>query len=662
MLVAGFLVILLRSEAVTVVPLEAPRVIIGTDEDADVRPPADAPWPGRLAIATLGASHELTSDGPVHPTLAGRTVRRHLLRPGDSLGHGCYELKFVAAAGVTPAPRPAAPGRRQELNALLVLARRCHARVGTETLLEEVLECLLELCSARRGCVLLTKDEIEALGWEPGEPTLPVCVTGTSARFTVAVSRQMTGTGPDPVSRQVLQRVGSTGTSLLVPDVARDPATRASASLAVQGVRSVLAVPLKRAGQMVGLIYIDSLGSRRPLAIEDQQLLEGAAEHVVAALTSTAQQRRLEREARSARAVAHQESARHHDPTGLVVASSSMARVIDQLVRVAVQDTTVLLLGESGTGKELLARVLHQRSPRHAGPFVAVNCMAFAPDLVESELFGHEKGAFTGATAAHIGRFELAHGGTLFLDEVGELDPRVQVKLLRVLQEKTIERVGSGRSRAVDVRLVCATNADLKRAIAAGRFREDLYYRIAVFPIRIPPLRERPDDVPALVEHFLRDLSTRMGRVIGEVEPEALALFSRYPWPGNVRELRNVIERAFVLARSSVLTRAVLPDDLVQGVSPSAAPPAEPQEAPASRLTFAQALQEFERTLILGRLRDNDGNVARTSRDLDLPRSTLYRKLQEWGKLRRTGPGHGSADHDGATTGPSRRGQDPGSS
>ena len=242
----------------------------------------------------------------------------------------------------------------------------------------------------------------------------------------------------------------------------------------------------------------------------------------------------------------------------LVARDPSMKRVVEQVHRVAPRDTTVLLLGESGTGKEVLARLLHEQSPRNQGPFVAVNCAALTESLLESELFGHEKGAFTGAISRHEGRFEQADGGTLFLDEVGETSPALQAKLLRVLQEKTFERVGGTRELNADVRLVAATNRDLDRRVEQGQFRQDLYYRLAVFPITIPPLRERKADVLPLAEHFLHLLTRGPSRTAPEIAAGAKEALRAHLWPGNVRELQNVMERALILSGGDAITEAEL--------------------------------------------------------------------------------------------------------
>ncbi len=238
----------------------------------------------------------------------------------------------------------------------------------------------------------------------------------------------------------------------------------------------------------------------------------------------------------------------------LVGDSPALAAVRRAVDRVAPTDATVLLLGETGTGKELVARLVHDRSPRHAGPFVPVSCAALAPGLIASELFGHEAGAFTGAVKRRAGRFELAAAGTLFLDEVGELPPEAQAALLRVLQERVVERVGGGEAVPVDVRLVAATHRDLAAEATAGRFRADLFYRLNVFPVAVPPLRARPGDIPALAEHFVRLFAAKHGRSVTRIHPQTLAVLSRHPWPGNVRELQNVIERAVILSDGPDLT------------------------------------------------------------------------------------------------------------
>lgn len=246
-----------------------------------------------------------------------------------------------------------------------------------------------------------------------------------------------------------------------------------------------------------------------------------------------------------------------HNEGPVISQSEGMRRVLDKANQVAPTDATVLLLGETGVGKEVLAQAIHNASPRRNRPMIRVSCAAIPTTLIESELFGHERGAFTGAVARQMGRFELADGSTLFLDEIGEISPEVQVKLLRVLEERTIERLGSNRSLKIDVRIVAATNRDLQADVKNKTFRRDLFYRLNVFPISIPPLRERVSDIPALAWKFIDELSPRIGRRIESISRESLLELERYSWPGNIRELRNIIERAMIVAKGSVLTPEV---------------------------------------------------------------------------------------------------------
>jgi DNA-binding NtrC family response regulator len=312
----------------------------------------------------------------------------------------------------------------------------------------------------------------------------------------------------------------------------------------------------------------------------------------------------------------------------LIGAGRAMAQVFDMVRKVAETDLTVLIRGESGTGKELVAQALHQRSARRARPFIAVNCAAISRELVESELFGHEKGAFTGADARRLGKFEAAHGGTIFLDEIGDMPPETQAKVLRVLQERKLERVGGNQPVEVDVRVVAATHRDLEREAKAGRFREDLYYRLKVVEVELPPLRDRAEDLPALVNHFLDQVSARLARPKKAIAADALARLARHPWPGNVRELRNVVEQACVLAPGDAIEAADL--RLPVESTPSATAPAT-----AGPRTFSEAKREavtdFERTYLLAALRANAGNVSRTAAAIGMVRQSLQQKIRELG-------------------------------
>jgi len=341
-----------------------------------------------------------------------------------------------------------------------------------------------------------------------------------------------------------------------------------------------------------------------------------------------ARERRGARTARGRAEAFAEDLVREHDPHGLVGSSEPMRRVLDQVHRVAATDATVLVLGESGTGKELVARAIHGASARATQPFVSISCAAVPETLLESELFGHERGAFTGAVRRKLGRFELANGGTIFLDEVGEIPAAVQVKLLRVVQERQLERVGGEETIDVDVRVVSATNRDLEKAVETGRFREDLYYRLNVVPIQLPPLRDRPGDVAELARFFVARLAPRMGRKVTGIAPEALAMLERHRWPGNVRELENVIEQALVFADGEV----VGPADLPEGLRRTPAAPGLP--VPSGDRSLTAILEELEEQLILSAYERARGVKAETARLLGIKPSALYYKLEKYGIVR----------------------------
>jgi DNA-binding NtrC family response regulator len=309
----------------------------------------------------------------------------------------------------------------------------------------------------------------------------------------------------------------------------------------------------------------------------------------------------------------------------LIGHSDAMRRILDLIEKVADSDSTVLIYGESGTGKELVARAIHYRSDRMDKPLVPINCAAIPSDLLESELFGYEKGAFTGAHRTKIGRFEYANGGTLFLDEIGEMSPQLQVKLLRVLQEKSFERLGGVRPIQVDVRIIAATNRDLEKAIEEGKFREDLYYRLSVIPIHIPPLRERKEDIPLLVEHFLEKFNTEKGRSVSGVSPKAMEKLTEYSWPGNVRELENLIERLVVLKRTGTIEVEDLPEKIRFG------PARDPLGAivlPEEGIRLEETIHRLERELILQALRRTRGVKKEAAELLGMKRTTLIQKMK----------------------------------
>ena len=325
------------------------------------------------------------------------------------------------------------------------------------------------------------------------------------------------------------------------------------------------------------------------------------------------------------------------DRPPLVGESPGMKAIYEMIAKVADSPSTVLITGESGTGKELIAKALHRGSSRRDRPLIKVNCAAIPKDLVESELFGYERGAFTGAVSSKPGRFELADGGTLFLDEIGEVPVEMQVKLLRALQESEFERVGGIKTLRVDVRLIAATNRDLKALIADGRFREDLYYRLAVVPIALPPLRDRREDVPLLVRHFVEKYNQRLGKRVEGVDADAMALLQAYPWPGNIRELENLMERSVLFADGPIIKAGALPDSLREAAPSTPVAPvgalgaiAAPSGASMKEIV-RQAQAELERELIARALDETGGNVTRAAKRLQISRKSLQVKMKELG-------------------------------
>ncbi|MGD0731531.1 MAG: sigma-54 dependent transcriptional regulator [Terracidiphilus sp.] len=317
----------------------------------------------------------------------------------------------------------------------------------------------------------------------------------------------------------------------------------------------------------------------------------------------------------------------------LVYSGEAMRRVMAQIERVAASETRVCIYGETGTGKELVSRTLHEKSHRTAGPFITLNCAAVPAELIESELFGHEKGSFTGAAQRHTGKFEQAHRGTLFLDEIGDMPLAMQAKLLRVLEEGEVERIGADKPTTVNVRVVVATHRNLEQLVESGGFRRDLYHRVVVFPVLLPPLRQRPEDLPALVEHFARQVSAQNGWKPIPFTDSAIDALKRYAWPGNIRELRNVVERLLLLAGSVVDADAVqlalpshsIPAHTYQSSFAADAPNKDTQGALAERVS------KFERAEVLKELDRNDRHIAQTARALGLERSHLYKKCQQLG-------------------------------
>jgi len=415
-----------------------------------------------------------------------------------------------------------------------------------------------------------------------------------------------------PFSKTLLEELLRRGESVLCADVDLDPALLGSASIAASRVQAVVAAPLQSRGELLGALYF----ARREgaFAPEDLFLVSGACNQIAVLLKSLLEQESLQKERENLLA---QLQAEHR----LVGKSPAIRGVLEFIARAAGADATVLIRGETGTGKELVASAVHYASARAGKPFVQLNCAAIPENLLESELFGHEKGAFTGAVSRKRGHFEIADGGTVFLDEIGELSLGCQAKVLRLIEEKKFERVGGTESIQVDVRIVAATNKDLRKAVEEGRFREDLYWRLDVLHIEIPPLRERPEDIPLLAEYFLE----KLGAVHGSrprLTAEAREALVRYEWPGNVRQLRNVIENAVIMSSGEVLDvhDLRLIDFTRRG------------ERTRSEQWRPVSLAELEKEHILRVLEFTKGNKKRAAEILGIERCTLYARLKAYGR------------------------------
>jgi Nif-specific regulatory protein len=419
-------------------------------------------------------------------------------------------------------------------------------------------------------------------------------------------------------------RVVQTGRPAIVPKVSEEPEFLDRVhgrQKTTDGEISFICVPIKIGNEVVGALSADRAYEEGASLEEDMRLLSVVASMVA----KDVQSRRL---AAAERQALEEENIRLRSeledrfrPENIIGNSNAMREVYRAIHQVAGSDTTVLIRGESGTGKELVAHAVHYAGPRARGAFVKVNCAALSESLLESELFGHEKGAFTGAIATRKGRVEEAEGGTLFLDEVGDFSPPIQVKLLRVLQEKQFERVGSSQTRKANVRIICATNRDLEQAVEAGGFRQDLYYRINVFPIFIPPLRERKDDILLLVDHFVERYARAMGKDVRRVTTPAINMMFAYHWPGNVRELENCIERAVLLSTDGVIHAHHLPPTL--------------QTSDASDTvgtgTLAERVALFEGDVIVDALKRTEGNMAAAARDLGTTARILRYRVKAMG-------------------------------
>jgi len=479
-----------------------------------------------------------------------------------------------------------------DLNALLKIATGIGGIRDQESLQWQLLGFIFDVVPAERGAVLLfdgTEEFNSAVGWDRVQgPAHPV-----------------------RVSRTVVQRIRRDGIGLVVSDVSGDVTLAHVQTLAELHVRSVLCVPLLVSGKVVGAIYLDSKSATRHFDEGHLQVMTAVAGIASLALDNVRHWEQLQQENQQLRAEVNLE----HDMLG---ASQRMREVFEFIRRVAPTDSTVLIEGESGTGKEMVARAIHRNSSRAERPFVAINCAAIAETLLESELFGHEKGAFTGAVSQKKGKMEAADGGTLFLDEVSELAASLQAKLLRVLQEREFERVGGIRPLKLDIRLVAATNRLLREEVQNGTFRKDLYYRLNVVAVTMPALRDRREDIPLLADHFIAKASRKCKTRMKPLSSEARACLIAYDWPGNVRELENAIERALVLGS----TESILHDDLPEAVLEAGS------LLTTSTAKYLGTIKDTKKQLILQALQQANGGYIEAAKALGMHPNSLLRLIR----------------------------------
>jgi transcriptional regulator with GAF, ATPase, and Fis domain len=545
-----------------------------------------------------GRDHDVAVHQGLPMTVNGRKRTTWRLAPGDRIRIGATELLFDPGPLLPAAGSSAPAGQRLvALDTLVRFSERLLGATDLNRLLDELLDALVEVTQADKGFLILLED---------GELTV---------RAARNVARETIDGAVNRVSDTIVKRVMETGRPLVVADALHDAEWAGSSSVVNLKLCSVMCAPLKQKGEVFGVIY---LGNDNVVSLFDERALEPLT--VFAAQASLLVQNALLLDSLRRENVALREAVTTKRYGDLVGSGASMREVFRRIEKVASTDISVLITGETGTGKEVVARELHRRSSRASGPFVAVNCGAIPESLLESELFGHARGAFTGAVAARIGRFQAAAGGTLFLDEIAEMTPALQVKLLRALQERTVLRVGESRAEPVDIRVVAATNKVLEEEIKRGAFREDLYYRLNVVAIQLPPLRERGEDVVALGRYFLQQYAREFAARVRGFTPAALLALRHHPWPGNVRELENRVKKAVVLAEKAMVSA----EDL--GLDAEVLEPIEP---------LTQATREFQKRYVNEVLERNQGNRTKTAKDLGVDPRTIFRHLERMEAERR---------------------------
>jgi transcriptional regulator with GAF, ATPase, and Fis domain len=572
---------------------------VGRDAENDV-PVADPGLPRTaLHIHFDGKDYDAAAHDAAEMTVNGKRRASWRLGPGDRIRVGATELFFDPAPRAGPA-RARAGQRLVALDSLVRFSERLLGATDVPRLLDELLDALLDVTHADKGFLILFED---------GEPTV---------RAARNVARETIEGALERVSDSIVQKVVETRRPIVVADALHDAEWSGSSSVVNLKLCSVMCAPLMQKGDVFGVIYV---GNDNVVSLFDERSLEVLT--VFAGQASLLVQNALLLDALRRENVALKDAVSTKQYGELVGTGASMREVYRRIDKVAGTDVSVLVTGETGTGKEIVAREIHRRSPRAAGPFVAVNCGAIPEPLLESELFGHVKGAFTGAIATRLGRFQAAHGGTLFLDEVGDMPASLQVKLLRALQERAVTKVGDTRAETVDIRIVAATNKVLEDEIRKGTFREDLYYRLNVVSIPLPPLRDRGEDVVLLARWFLQRHAKEFASRVRGFTPSALVGMRKYAWPGNIRELENRVKKAVVLADRALVSA----EDL--DLRPEILEPILP---------LAQAKEEFQKRYINEVLDRNGGNRTKTAKDLAVDPRTIFRHLEKLEAERRGEP------------------------
>lgn len=479
----------------------------------------------------------------------------------------------------------------RDLNVLMRISLAINSVWGLNSLERDLFELILEVIPAQSGAILLVKENTNQF----------------SSVF--GLNRSPEPAQPVRLSRTIIGQVLREGVGILSNDVLENEQYVGTESLISAGVQSVICVPLALLGRVIGAIYLETCDPNVRFEKSHLQLITAIANISAGVLDKARHIEWLEEENRRL------QSEIEHNMIG---ESQRMREVYQFITKVARTDSTVLINGESGTGKELIARAIHQNSPRASKPFVAVNCATLTETLLESELFGHEKGSFTGAVAQKKGKIEVADGGTLFLDEVGEIALPLQAKLLRAIQEREFERVGGTRPLKVDIRVIAATNRDLVEAVKEGVFRQDLYFRLNVVSLCAPPLRNRREDIPLLASYFISEYSRKCKRPVVGLSKEARTLLINYDWPGNVRELENAIERAIVLGSSSLILPEDLPETVIEARS----------SVGRSVTRYNEAVNEAKRQIILDALKEANGNYKEASNMLGIHPNNLHRLIR----------------------------------